>query len=36
LTQVRIDAIRSPADPDTGHWLAEFRHVDGSPTDPPE
>jgi SAM-dependent methyltransferase len=31
LTQVRIDTIRDPADPDIRRWLAEFRHVDGSP-----
>jgi hypothetical protein len=28
LTQVRIDAIRDPVDPDIHRWLAEFCHVD--------
>jgi SAM-dependent methyltransferase len=29
LTQVRIDAIPDPTDPDIHRWLAEFCHVDG-------
>jgi SAM-dependent methyltransferase len=29
LTQVRIDAIPDPTDPDTHRWMAEFCHVGG-------
>jgi SAM-dependent methyltransferase len=34
LTQVRIDTIDDPADPDNRRWLAEFCHVDGPAVGP--
>jgi hypothetical protein len=35
LTQVRIDGIGDPTDPDTHHWLAEFRQSTGRQRIPP-